>query len=132
MKFALAAIAAVAVLCPALARDNGWEDTPPNVRKWYQSLMQPDNPYISCCGEADAYQSDEYEVDGDTIVAIITDDRDDTFSNGVTRPHVPPGTKFRVPANKVKWDAGNPTGHGVIFLGGAGAIIYCYVAPGGV
>jgi hypothetical protein len=132
MKFALAVIAAVAILCPALARDNGWEDTPPNVRKWYQSLMQPDNPYISCCGEADAYQSDEYEVDGDTIVAIITDDRDDTFSNGATRPHVPPGTKFRVPANKVKWDAGNPTGHGIIFLGGGGAIIYCYIAPGGV
>lgn len=118
-------------VAPAHARDGGWEDTPPNVRHWYQGLMQPDNPTVSCCGEADAYESDDYEVDGDTIVAIITDERGDTFPNGTTRPHIEPGTKIRVPAYKVKWDAGNPTGHGIIFLSGAGAI-YCYVAPGGV
>ena len=27
--------------------------------EWYQSLMQPDVPTSSCCGEADAYWADE-------------------------------------------------------------------------
>jgi hypothetical protein len=31
----------------------------------------------------------------------------------------------------MKWDAGNPTGHSMIFIGTSGQI-YCYVAPGGV
>ena len=31
----------------------------------------------------------------------------------------------------MKWDAGNPTGHGIVFIGAAGQL-YCYVAPGGV
>jgi hypothetical protein len=30
----------------------------------------------------------------------------------------------------MKWDQGNPTGHGIIFIG-AGGSLYCYVAPGG-
>jgi hypothetical protein len=31
----------------------------------------------------------------------------------------------------MKWDQGNPTAHGIIFIGSQGQI-YCYVAPGGV
>ena len=116
----------------AHARDNGsWADTSPKVRQWFQSLMQPDAPMVSCCGESDAYEADEYSVEGDTVVAVITDERGDMFPNGVTRPHIEPGTKVRVPAGKVKWDAGNPTGHGIIFIGSGGQL-YCYVAPGGV
>jgi hypothetical protein len=54
----------------ALARDNGqWNESPINVREWFQSLMQPDNPYMSCCGEADAFEADTFEVDGDHYVA---------------------------------------------------------------
>jgi hypothetical protein len=121
----------LALASPAIARDNGqWADTSPHVRQWFQSLMQPDAPAVSCCGEADAYEADDYTLDGDTIIAVITDERGDTFPNGVTRPHIEPGTKIRVPAGKVKWDAGNPTGHGIIFIGGGS--LYCYVAPGGV
>src|ERR1700680_4521655 len=34
----------------ASARDNGqWNNSPINIREWFQSLMQPDNPYMSCC-----------------------------------------------------------------------------------
>ena len=60
------------VLCTAFgfligvanARDLGqWEATDPEVRQWYQALMQPDNPAVSCCGEADAYWADSFEVD---------------------------------------------------------------------
>jgi hypothetical protein len=40
---------------PAKARDVGqWEGSDVITRSWYKSLMQPDNPNMSCCGEADA------------------------------------------------------------------------------
>ena len=62
----------------ASARDLGqWESGDPGIREWYQALMQPDNPAASCCGEADAYWADAFEVDGDRYVAIITDPRPD-------------------------------------------------------
>jgi len=107
---------------PALARDNGqWGNQPAALRQWFQSLMQPDNQYLSCCGEADAYEADNFEVKGDQYVAIITDGK------GV----IPNGTRVPVPNQKMKWDAGNPTGHGILFLG-TGGQVYCYVTPGGV
>ena len=39
--------------------------------------------------------------------------------------------KIPVPNNKIKLDEGNPTGHGIIFIGVQGQV-YCYVVPGGV
>src|SRR6202045_4346141 len=115
-------LAGLAMLLPAPARDNRqWSDSPTNVGQWFQSLTQPDNPYMSCCGEADAFEADTFEVEGDHYVAVITDGK------GV----LPRGTRFPVPNQKMKWDAGNPTGHGIIFIGSQGQV-YCYVAPGGV
>ena len=98
-----------------------WLDAPPNVREWFQSLTQPDDPSMSCCGEADAFEADTFEVEGDHYIAIITDGK------GV----IPNGTRIAVPNEKMKWDAGNPTGHGIVFIGTNGQL-YCYVAPGGV
>lgn len=116
------ALAATECVQPVTARDDGtmWSDAPGGNRQWFQSLMQPDNPYLSCCGEADAYQADNFETEGDQYVAIITDGK------GV----IANGTRIKVPNKKMKWDAGNPTGHGVIFIG-AGGQVYCYVTPGG-
>ena len=111
----------LALGAPAAARDNGqWGNSPTHIRQWFQSLMQPDNPALSCCGEADAFEADNFEVDGDHYVAVITDGK------GV----IPNGTRISVPNSKMKWDKGNPTGHGIIFIG-AGGTLYCYVAPGG-
>jgi hypothetical protein len=112
----------------ANARDSAdWETIPPDVREWYRGLMQPDNYNVSCCGEADAYWADLFEVSSaGEYVAIITDDREVTG-----RPHIEPGTKIVVPNHKLKYDAGNPTGHGVIFMSAAG-VVYCYVAPSGI
>jgi hypothetical protein len=123
MKFLLlAGAAALAMLLPAIARDNGqWADSPATTRQWFQSLMQPDNPAVSCCGEADAFEADTFEVESDHYVAIITDGK------GVLQN----GTRIPVPNEKMKWDQGNPTGHGIVFIGSGGQI-YCYVAPGGV
>ena len=121
MRLGIALLAVVAC-APAVARDNGqWDGKPAHVRQWFQQLMQPDNPRVSCCGEADAFEADSFEVDGDHYVAIITDGKGT----------IPNGSKFPVPNHKMKWDDGNPTGHGIIFIGPAGQI-YCYVTPGGV
>lgn len=112
----------LAVLGRVHARDDGqWGESPAHIREWFRSLMQPDHPHVSCCGEADAFEADVFAVEGDHYVAIITDGK------GVLAP----GTRIPVPNEKMKWDAGNPTGHGVIFIGSEGQI-YCYVAPGGV
>jgi hypothetical protein len=115
------ALSAVIFAVPAAARDGGqWGAQPDVIREWYQALMQPDHPRLSCCGEADAFEADTFEVDGDHYVAVITDGK------GV----IPSGTRIAVPNQKMKFDSGNPTGHGIIFIGSGGQI-YCYVAPGG-
>jgi hypothetical protein len=70
----LRTILALAMLTlPASARDNGqWENQPAYLRQWFQKLMQPDNPYMSCCGEADAFEADIFEQMDERYVAIIT------------------------------------------------------------
>ncbi len=61
----LAALLSMALISAALAHDKGqWGNTDPIIRDWHQSLMQPDNPNASCCGEADAYWADEIHVRG--------------------------------------------------------------------
>ena len=121
IAFTFLALSVLVLSPPAAARDDGqWANSPSNIRQWFQSLMQPDHPRLSCCGEADAFEADTFEVDGDNYVAVITDGK------GV----IPNGTRITVPNTKLKWDRGNPTGHGIIFIGNAGQI-YCYVTPGG-
>jgi len=138
-------LAAVLLATPAWSRDMGqWGETDPATRQWFQALMQPDNPYVSCCGEADAYYADSYELgsNGDYI-AIITDERPDSWTDqvGIThsRPHIPVGTRVPIPNQKIKWDKGNPIGHGLVFIGasyvstdGSVQSVYCYCPPGGV
>jgi hypothetical protein len=111
-------------ICRASAHDDGVD---PIHRRWFNELMRPDNPSIRCCGLADAYWADSYEVNSDQYVAIITDTRDDT---PLGRPHIENGKRVAVPNAKIKWDRGNPTGHGIIFMGFGGEV-YCYLPPGG-
>lgn len=129
MKNLIVALAALFFLTPAFSTDYGqWENTDHAIRQWYQSLMQPDNPAASCCGEADAYWADSYEVDGDKYVAIITDERPD---EPLKRRHIDIGTRIVIPNYKLKYDQSNPTGHGIVFLS-RGDYVFCYVIPGGV
>ena len=129
MNFVRDVWAALLILTPivvatgvAKARDDGqWTDVPENVRQWFQSLKQPDHPRQSCCGEADAFEADSFEAEGDHYVAIITDGKGEIAN----------GTRIRVPNQKIKWDAGNPSGHGIIFIGPQRQV-YCYVTPGGL
>jgi hypothetical protein len=116
------------VVNSAYPHDSGqWEETTPAVREWYRSLMQPDKPWVSCCGESDAYFAEAKVREGKTF-AVIIDDRDDEPRR---RHHVPVGTEIEVPAGKLKWDAGNPTGHAVIFLT-VNNDVYCFVQGTGI
>lgn len=134
----LGAALAWGIIHVAWPRDLGqWEESSPEQRAWFRSLVQPDN-LLSCCGDADGYYADEYHIDEHgNLIAVITDDRDD---EPLQRVHVPIGTRYVVPANKVV-DAtkqrGNPTGHTIVFLGAiyGGDIttrpILCWVGGGG-
>lgn len=131
-KAALAAlILGIVSAMPSTARDLGqWEASDQEIVTWYRNLMMPDAPAVSCCGEADAYWADSFEVDKKTgqYVAIITDDRPDAPRH---RPHRDVGQRVVIPNHKIKFNEGNPTGHGVLFIGANGGI-YCYIPPGGV
>jgi hypothetical protein len=126
---ALALIAGALVLSHAAhARDLGqWEAADPVVKEWYKSLMRPDAPTSSCCGESDAYWADDVHVRGGKTYAVITDDRDD---GPLGRPHVPVGTEVEIPPEKLKWDRGNPTGHNVLFLSSY-RYPFCFVTGSG-
>jgi len=129
-NIAMAAILAIAlsVLAPvAAARNSGrWQDAPHH--DWYSRVMRPDTPG-SCCGEADAYEADKFEVYGDHYVAIIT--KGDGFvpdNEEWTKPAIPNGTRFVVPNEKIQRLPPNPTGHGIIFIAPSGEVI-CYCPP---
>lgn len=113
----------------AAARDLGqWNTVDPYIGEWFKVLKQPDNKWMSCCGEADAYWADKTATGSSgELYAIITDDRPDA---PLGRRHVPVGTKILVPNHKIKWDQGNPTGHIVIFLSSVNEVL-CYVQNGG-
>lgn len=113
----------------AQARDNGQrEGSDPEIRQWYKSLMQPDNPNASCCGEADAYWCDDISVRNGKMYCRITDPRPDA---PLGRPHREIGEEFEIPPEKLKHDRGNPTGHYLIFLRVDG-YVWCFVQAGGV
>ncbi len=119
----LAAMWALSITANATARDGPqWADQDPRIKEWFENLKQPDHPRQSCCGEADAYEADRFEVEGDHYVAIVTGHRAAT--------DIPIGARIPVPNQKMKFDAGNPTGHGIIFIGTRGQV-FCYVTPAG-
>ena len=120
----------------------GHEEGHPEWNDWFEHLKMPDNPTVSCCGEADSYWADSYETTDKRYYAIVTDERPDCcfgrtiMGNGLTRRHIPVGTRIFIPDRKIV-DATrqqNPTGHGIVFMGpGTGyENVYCYLPPGGV
>jgi hypothetical protein len=63
----------------------------------------------------------------DTSPLLPTPDPMRRFTAG----HIDIGTKIVVPNHKLKYDASNPTGHGIIFLNPYDFVL-CYIPPGGV
>lgn len=124
MRILFIALLSLFAISSCLARDTGqWEASDPAVREWMKSLMRPDAPGSSCCGEADAYWCDDISVRGNKTYCKITDDRPDAPRG---RPHIPMGTEFEIPDVKLKYDRGNPTGHAVVFINTYG-YVWCFV-----
>lgn len=130
VRYAFAAATAATVLSfagGAEARDLGqWRDASPT-RQWFESLRMPDTPSTSCCGAADGYWADDFELKDGQYVAIVTDTRAD---EPLERAHIPPGTRFVIPEGKVTFAPDNPTGHGWLFV--MSGVVFCYLPPSGV
>jgi hypothetical protein len=63
-KAFLRCVAVLAMIAPAVARDNGQRaDSSAHIRQRFQSLRQPDQPHMSCCGEADAFEAETFDPD---------------------------------------------------------------------
>lgn len=131
MTMVVVAVAALAMMLAAHARDLGqWGNNDPAVTQWYRSLMQPDAPGVSCCGEADAYWCDEIHVRDGKTYCNVTDDRDD---GPRMRPHIDAGTEIAIPDTKLmdgKITGGNPTGHSIAFISRSG-FVYCFILNSG-
>ena len=97
-----------------------WNCTDPVVCAWYPKVLEPDTGR-SCCGEGNAFEADEFEIQGDHYIAVITDGKG----------YIANGTKIVVPNNKIQPFPLNPTGHGIIFLNSNGRAV-CYCPPAGV
>ena len=88
-------------------------------QQWISTVRQPDTR-ISCCGDGDAYIADDFETKDGKFYAIITGEYS---GNPGINYQVGKGTKILIPPNKLNRaaeDGGNPSGHGVVFLGASG------------
>jgi hypothetical protein len=94
----------------------------------------------SCCGDGDAYEADDFRLDGDgRFIAILTcnDPADcEEIPGKVIRAA---GTEFAVPPSKVlvNYDPSNNTGHGWIWVSpyskdeSGNPIVFCFSEPSG-
>lgn len=106
----------------AAARDNGqWSDQPKEIRDWFRSVMRPDSPYQSCCGEADAFD-----------VELAGDNPDGSIATRVLdgKGAIPDGTRINVPRSKLQAKYGNPLDNYILFIGSGGQV-YCLVPKTG-
>lgn len=105
------------------------------------SLMRPDQPGASCCGEADAFITDNFvpiEDGGGDLWAIIGADypdtpgivQDDGAISAGTRG-LKKGDRILVPHAKINTDQSETwsSGHGVIFLRPSDREVLCYRYP---
>ena len=82
----------------------------------------------SCCSLADAVYADEWKIDKETgnLLAMVT--------GGGPRNHLwaPIGRVYVIPADKLKNEPGNPTGHGVLFLVPSTLEVICFLPGAGI
>jgi hypothetical protein len=81
------------------------------IREWYARVRQPTSTTV-CCGEADAYWTDEYRsLENGSLDVTITDGRIVPNRMDLNGHHV------AVPKDRIDpKHQGNPTGHGIIFV----------------
>jgi len=107
----------------------------------YPNTLPGSTYHQPCCGQADAYEADALEIapDGSTWAILTCNDPDNcqAIDGKVVRP---PGTKIRIPPEKVLVNdpangSVNDTGHGWVWIapnsvdGEGQPIVYCYTEP---
>lgn len=95
----------------------------------------------NCCGEADAYEADEYSVDANgTLYAELTCNSPKNCEDIPGKVHRAPGEKFRVPVEKtlMSHTPKNDTGHGWIWISPSSTnedgspVVFCWAPPAGL
>src|SRR5713226_7683710 len=90
----LAAMWALLIAANAFARDGSqWDGQDSRIKEWFEHLKQPDHPRLSCCGEAEAYEADSYEVEGITTSQSSPDIAPSRTSPG---SHIPAARPLQV------------------------------------
>ncbi len=110
-RIALAAIVALALMTPVLARDNGqFSNVPPDIRAWFESVRSKNG--IPCCDIGDGHRTD-YDMRASHYYVPIN------------------GKWIQVPDDAVVENYGNPTGDAVVWYTEFkdAVIIRCFV-PG--
>lgn len=111
--------------------------------QWVQTAQRPDIPGASCCGEADAFMADDFELGPNgELYAIITADYPDTalttFDNEGNAIPAPPndfkvrrGMKILIPPDRLitRPEDANRSGHGVVYLRPSNGEVLCYAMP---
>jgi hypothetical protein len=126
---------------PSHGFDHGFDYSDPRVQ-WFASKTVPPRYQMSCCGKADAYIVDRYEMqpDGSARVWIDGDNGAEiTFPDGKKRPKINVG-EYVVEAmsvNRIEDDEDNPQGHSVLWAlanaDGTISHVWCFVRhPNGV
>lgn len=98
-----------------------WDEVDPETRAWFESLRQPDNPSVSCCGSGDAYFVDELEITNGKVFATITDNRGNPL---------PLGLKLEIPKHKMNRDP-NIMNRYIVFASPDGRV-FCFISGTGV
>jgi hypothetical protein len=130
---ALALFVSVFTIPGARAMNHGFDPNAP-ATKWFEKLMMPDFPEVSCCAKADAYPVDRFvkQPDG-SYKAWVEDGSAIQFPDGSHREPFDVSEPITIPPNKVNSlddDLDNPTEHGWVFMRVSGPreyYIYCFV-----
>ncbi len=149
MLIGLAAILAVFIASAASAGD-GYQGRPsvcdnipsgPRADRchyWVQTVQRPDVPGASCCGEADAFMADDFELgpNGELYAIITGTYPDTTFTDEEGNTAIAPapyqkGMKILIPPEKLirRLEDANRSGHGVVYLRPSNGEVLCYAAP---
>lgn len=89
----------------------------------------------NCCGQADAYEADDWEFDADgNTVAVLTCNEPSDCEAIPGKTPIQAGTRIKIPTNKIMTPGKpvNDTGHGWVFLsirninGAPVPVVMCY------
>jgi hypothetical protein len=153
----IVAVVAAVLLTVAYGRElypGAWSRVAKDTGDFLSSQRRPpmkpwtgDWHHDSCCGPADAYETDLFDSEDGNFIAIITEgdtpekkveaDRTQPYCQETAedehgcKPRIPPGTRIVVPKDRIlpnDPEHPNPTGHGWIWLS-SGGDVFCYATP---